>query len=177
MKLTIKLNEGKTLRDAALKVQEFNILAAASPLLVNGPIACNPDSYYETPAWDFVDTGKINEIGMKIFDQIPIMTELKDENGNIVMSEPISANIPVMVQKNIKAEKQEGFLGTTNTPPNEFGYVTIDIPNYRKLSNTLEVLQMKMFFLDTFITIDGDAVEDKELEDGTIIQVYGGKIQ
>lgn len=42
MDLTFRLKEGKTIHDAAIKVQQFNTIAA--DLLVNGPIPCNPDS-------------------------------------------------------------------------------------------------------------------------------------
>lgn len=40
MVLNIRLNEGKTMKDVANKVVQFNTIAA--PLLVNGPINANP---------------------------------------------------------------------------------------------------------------------------------------
>jgi hypothetical protein len=42
MELTIKVKESKTLTDVAIKIQQFNTIAEA--LLVNGPIAANPDA-------------------------------------------------------------------------------------------------------------------------------------
>lgn len=104
MDLAIKLIEGKTLRDVALEIQMLNI--GMAPLLVNGPIPCNPDS------------------------EIP-----------------------------------EGFLGDVNTPPNEFGYVTVRIEAYRKLILPGVIPQSFQFVL-------GEAVED-----GPSGEVYSGDIQ
>lgn len=42
MDLYIKLKEGKTLKDAALGIQQLN--EVMTPLLVNGPIKCNPEA-------------------------------------------------------------------------------------------------------------------------------------
>ena len=93
MQLNIKLNEGMTLKHAAMELEQMN--SALSSILVNGPILCNPNS-----------------------------------------------------------EVPEGFLGNVNTPPNEFGYVSIVIENYRKLILPQGVAP------STFSIVLGDAVEE-----------------
>lgn len=108
MQLTIKLTDGATLRDAALEIHALN--AAMEPLLVNGPLPCNPDS-----------------------------------------------------------ETVEGFLGDANTPPNEFGYVTVGISAYRKLILPNVAPQ-------SFSFVFGEPVEDVTQEDGSIIEVKGGTL-
>jgi len=70
---------------------------------------------------------------------------------------------------NPDSETVEGFLGDANTPPNEFGYVTVGISSYRKLILPNVAPQ-------SFSFVFGEPVEDVAQEDGTIIEVKGGTL-
>lgn len=103
MDLILKLKEGYTLRDVALEIQQINTYLMAQtvtetvngetitrPLMLYGPLQCNPDS-----------------------------------------------------------ECPEGFLGSVNTPPNEYGFVTIRIENYESLEMELPAMPL------TFVIVMG----------------------
>jgi len=60
------------------------------------------------------------------FAQFNILAELALENG------------PIKV--NQMATQVEGFLGAVNTPPTEFGQVTIDIPNLDQFRHAPELI-------------------------------------
>lgn len=84
---------------------------------------------------------------------------------------------------NAESEYIEGFLGDVNTLPNEYGYVTARIANWRKLVVPIGISP------NSFSFVYGQPVEDKQVvdEDGNPVldedgnpqyeTVYGGTIQ
>lgn len=99
--------------------------------------------------------------------------------NQILPEAQVSGPIPC----NPEAEYIEGFLGDVNTLPNEYGYVTARIANWRKLVIPIGVTPTSFAF------VYGTPVEDKQVvdENGNPItdeecnpiyeQVYGGTIQ
>jgi hypothetical protein len=77
------------------------------------------------------------------------------------------------IQSNPTGPLLENYLGAVNTPPTEFGQVHIDIPNYRQLRLSPELL---MFLSDAFIVIAGQASGEITNGDGSITTVDVGAI-
>ncbi len=81
---------------------------------------------------------------------------------------------------NPTSESYEGYLGDVNSRPNEFGYVTIRISNYRKLIIPSKVRLDANTELDVAFTnfdaVWGEAVEDVVVGD-QVVTVRGGEIQ
>lgn len=173
MELVIKLNEGKTLKDAAIKLQQFNTVAEA--MLVNGPIQCNPDSIAEVPVFEDIPNP----------DYIPAVTEQVEFDGPFGKGYTTAIVTPAIGDEFIQVPKLDaegvqltqiidaelGFLGDLNTPVNEFGYVRVMVNNYRKLIIEPE---MAMFLGDTFKIVTGEPTEDSVDADGNPIVVMGG---
>lgn len=155
------------LQASALFMQGLNQLLAEE--LIHGPIACNPTAMVYHPPTYKIDTAAMGydkpaEISE---DMLPTQTFEEGIEQEIVYT----IDTPGYFEGSV-----EGFLGNVNTPPNEFGVMTIVLENYAAL---------KIPYLPPeapFSIYLGDTSEKKEVgtdEEGNPIYetVYAGVIQ